>query len=308
MKPSVPRNLAASVADRLLERARRDGEDYQYLLLRYGVERLMYRLCQSRHAEQFIVKGAMLFLVWAGLPYRPTKDLDLLAVESASIEELAGVFRELCEVPVAGDGLVFLPESVRAEAIREDAAYQGVRVKLEARLGKVRLPLQVDIGFGDAPTPKPQTTEFPPLLEFPAPRLPMYARETAIAEKFEAMVKLGLANSRMKDFYDIWVLSREFEFESTLLARAIAATFRRRKTALPSGTPTALSATFSGDPLKQQQWAAFLRRSRLRLPAGNLEQVVEAIREFLSEPLLAVARRDASKAHWQKGGPWKPAT
>jgi len=307
MKPSVPRNLAASVADRLLERARRDGEDYQYLLLRYAVERLMYRLSQSRHADQFIVKGAMLFLVWAGSPYRPTKDLDLLAVKSASIEELSGVFRELCAEPVAGDGLLFLPESVRAEAIREDAAYQGVRVKLEARLGKVRLPLQVDIGFGDAPTPKPKPAEFPPLLEFPAPRLPMYARETAIAEKFEAMVKLGLANSRMKDFYDLWVLSREFEFESAVLTRAIAATFRRRKTGLPSGTPTALTAAFSGDPLKQQQWAAFLRRSRLKLPAGNLEQVVEAIRGFLSEPLLAATRRDASKAHWQKGGPWKPA-
>lgn len=273
--------------------------------MRFGVERLLYRLSQSVHAEAFVVKGAMMFLVWAGSPYRPTKDLDLLTVESASIERLAEIFRELCAVKVVDDALMFLPESVEAEAIREDAAYQGVRVKLEARLAKIRLPLQVDIGFGDAVTPKPQATEFPPLLDFPAPRLAMYARETSIAEKFEAMVMLGLGNSRMKDFYDIWVLSRQFEFEGAVLSSAIAATFRRRKTALPTGTPTALTATFSGDTVKRRQWEAFVRRSRLKVPVESLDQVVEEIREFLEMPMLAVRRGEALKANWRKGGPWK---
>ncbi len=221
--------------------------------MRYGVERLMYRLSQSRHAEAFIVKGAMMFLVWAGSPYRPTKDLDLMAVESASIEALAETFRELCAVKVVDDALVFQAESVGAEAIREDAAYQGVRVKLEARLAKIRIPLQVDIGFGDALTPKPQEAEFPPLLDFPAPRLAMYARETSIAEKFEAMVELDLENSRMKDFYDIWILSREFEFSGATLGAAIRATFKRRKTVLPATAPIALTGEFAGNPIKALQ-------------------------------------------------------
>ena len=250
MKPYGPRNLAASVANRLRQRSRQLGEDHQYVLMRYGVERLMYRLSQSRYAEDFIVKGAMMFLVWAGTPYRPTKDLDLLAVGSASIERLADVFRELCAVPVVDDALVWLPESVTVEAIREDAAYQGVRVRLEARLAKMKIRLQVDIGFGDALTPKPQPAEFPPLLDFPAPRLVMYARETAIAEKFEAMVKLDLENSRMKDFYDIWLLSREFEFDGTTLGAAITATFQRRKSDLAATVPVALTVEFAEHPLK----------------------------------------------------------
>src|SRR5204862_8164682 len=168
-----------------------------------------------------------------------------LAVESASIERLAEIFRELCAVKVVDDALVFLPESVGAEAIREDAAYQGVRVKLQARLAKIKIPLQVDIGFGDAVTPKAQAAEFPALLDFPAPRLVMYARETSIAEKFEAMVRLDLENSRMKDFYDIWVLSREFEFEGATVGAAIRATFKRRKMELAAATPLALTEEFA---------------------------------------------------------------
>jgi hypothetical protein len=227
---SPPRNLAASVSQRLLDHSRRQGENHQYLLMRYGVERLLYRLAQSNYADLFVVKGAMMFLVWSGSPYRPTKDLDLLSVKSSTVERLAAVFCELCGVKVVDDALDFVPATVTAEAIREDAAYQGVRVTLEARLGKIEIPLQVDIGFGDAIIPKPEPAIFPVLLDFPAPRLAMYARETAIAEKFEAMVHLDMANSRMKDFYDIWVLSRMFEFKASILEAAIRATFERRRT------------------------------------------------------------------------------
>lgn len=205
MKTPVPRNLTASVTARLRGRSCELGEDHQYLLMCYGVERLMYRLSQSVYAEAFVIKGAMMFL----------------------------------------------PESVIAEAIREDAAYQGVRVKLAARLGKIRLPLQVDIGFGGAITPKPQPAEFPPLLDFPAPRLAMHARETSIAEKFEAMVTLDLDNSRMKDIYDIWVLSREFEFEGATLGAAIRATFKRRRTELAAAAPVALTDEFATNPIER---------------------------------------------------------
>lgn len=306
MKPSVPRNLAASVANRLRERSRQLGEDHQYVLMRYGVERLMYRLSQSRYAEDFIVKGAMMFLVWAGTAYRPTKDLDLLAVQSASIKQLAEVFRELCVVPVVDDALVWLPESVTAEAIREDAAYQGVRVRLEARLANMRIRLQVDIGFGDALTPKPQMAEFPPLLDFPAPRLVMYARETAIAEKFEAMVKLDLENSRMKDFYDIWLLSREFEFEGTTLGAAIRATFKRRKTDLAAAAPVALTREFAEHPLKVRQWRAFVERGRIKQVEVNLAVVASAVRDFLMPVVAAAASGGKFSGHWPKGGPWQP--
>ena len=195
MKGKPIQNLAASVYARLLKRTEPGDEQFQFVLMRYGAERLMYRLSQSVHAANFVLKGAMMFLVWTGAQYRATKDMDLLALKSASVERLRDIFRELCELPVAQDGLAFEPDSVKAEEIREDNLYQGVRVTLVARLGKARVPIQVDIGFGDAVTPKPVQTDFPTLLDFPAPRLAMYPRETVVAEKFEAMVKLGLATA-----------------------------------------------------------------------------------------------------------------
>lgn len=197
MKGKPVQNLAASVYARLLKRTEPGDQQFQFVLMRYGAERLMYRLSQSEHAANFVLKGAMMFLVWTGAQYRATKDMDLLALKSASVERLRDIFRELCELPVAQDGLAFEPDSVKAEEIREDNLYQGVRVTLVTRLGKAKVPIQVDIGFGDAVTPKPVQTDFPTLLDFPAPRLAVYPRETVVAEKFEAMVKLGLANSRM---------------------------------------------------------------------------------------------------------------
>jgi len=298
-------NLAASVYARLLKRTEPGDEQFQFVLMRYGAERLMYRLSQSEHATNFVLKGAMMFLVWTGAQYRATKDMDLLALKSASVERLRDIFRELCELPVAQDGLAFESDSVKAEEIREDNLYQGVRVTLVTRLGKAKVPIQVDIGFGDAVTPKPVQTDFPTLLDFPAPRLAMYPRETVVAEKFEAMVKLGLANSRMKDFYDIWALSREFDFDGGVLSAAIQATFKRRTTALTPTMPLALTSDFSGNPLKQTQWKAFVRRSRLKLATEGLEQVVAEIKSFLETPVVAASQGDRLKAAWAKGGPWR---
>ena len=280
-------------------------EEAQLVLMRYGLERLLYRLSQSKHADDFVVKGAMLYLVWKGEPYRPTKDLDLLALKSNAPAEMKKTFQELCRLAVVDDALVFMPESVKATQIQEDNAYHAVRVTLEARLGKARIPMQVDIGFGDAVTPKTKKAEFPKLLDFPAPQISMYPMETVIAEKFETMVKLGLLNSRTRDYYDLWALSREFEFEGETLCKAIRATFRRRKTALPAEAPFALSPEFAEDDGKLKQWQAFLRKGRLRLQEKDFGKVISAIRDFLMPVVAAAHENRVFDAFWSKSGPWK---
>jgi predicted nucleotidyltransferase component of viral defense system len=304
MSREQPRNLGASVNARLLAQARQTNEEFQLLLMRYGLERLLYRLSQSDYRDDFVMKGAMMFVVWAGEPYRATKDLDLLALQSASRDRFRDIFRHLCSTSVVEDGLVFEKDTVTAEDIREEQTYQGVRVKLMAKLGTAKIPLQVDIGFGDTITPTPSKAEFPVLLDFPAPRLAMYRRETTIAEKFEAMVHLGMLNSRMKDFYDIWVLSQQFDFDGGVLSGAIEATFRRRQTTLPSTVPLALTPEFSGSPVKQAQWGAFVRRSRLKLATEGFEKVVVAIGDFLEAPQIAASQGEKLRATWAKGGPW----
>ena len=305
MKGDQPKDLAASVRGRLLNHARESRDELQLVLMRYGLERLLYRLSQSDYAGEFVVKGAMLFLVWTGETHRSTKDLDLLALKSASTAHLEAVFRQVSKLTVADDGLSFLPDTVTAEPIRENDIYQGVRVTLEARLGHAKIPLQVDIGFGDVVTPKAGKITFPTLLDFPAPKVSVYPKETAIAEKFEIMVKLGLANSRMKDYYDIWTLCREFDFDGGPLSNAIRATFRRRQTALPSGFPTALSPEFCADPSKQRQWEAFVRRGRLKVAKHDLADVVELLRKFLGPVANAAASDTTLKGHWPKGGGWQ---
>ncbi|MFQ5571042.1 MAG: nucleotidyl transferase AbiEii/AbiGii toxin family protein, partial [Rhodothermales bacterium] len=275
MARSQPSNVAVSVRQRLLNRARAQEEDYQVLLTRYVLERFLYRLSQSLHRDRFVVKGAMLFLLWKGEFHRTTRDLDLLAFGSSEIAHLEAVVREICTVAVeVEDGIVFHPETIQGRAIREDQIYDGVRVTVVARLGSARLPLQIDIGFGDAIIPAPAKEDFPVLLDFPAPALPVYPRETVVAEKFQAMVELGITNSRMKDFYDLWYLSGHFAFDGPTLVRAITATFERRGTPLPSTLPLALTAEFADDPTKQTQWNAFLRRGGLKTEAMTLREVI----------------------------------
>lgn len=297
------RSISASVEKRLLNLSRQSGEDFQYVLMRYGLERLMYRLSRSVYAKEFVVKGAMLLRVWTGEQYRPTKDLDLLAILDKSPEELDQIFRDVCTLTVEDDGLVFRSERIRVRQIREDNVYGGVRVTLEARLGKIRIPLQVDIGFGDAVTPQVQQEEFPTLLDFPAPILLTYPRETTIAEKFETIVNLGLTNSRMKDYYDIWLLSQQFDFDGANLVRAIEATFMRRRAVLPNELPIGLSIEFVSDAGKLSQWDAFVRRSRLDTKEINLETVVKVIADFMMPPSIAAAEGKAFLLRWTPGGP-----
>jgi predicted nucleotidyltransferase component of viral defense system len=300
-----PKDLSASVRQRLTNHAVNSHEDFQVVLAQYGFERLLYRLSQSAYSRHFTIKGALMFLVWAGEPYRPTRDLDLTARKQHTANELKALFQSLCALRVEDDGLLFVVKSVNAEPIREETEYGGMRVSLVAELGRARIPLQVDIGFGDAITPKASIEAFPVILDFPAPRLAMYPKETAIAEKYETIVRRDMINSRMKDYYDLWALARSFDFEGGVLKNAIRATFQRRKTSLPEGVPMGLSDEFSGDRTKLNQWNGFVRRTRLRFPSDDLKAVVDGLRRFLVPPSVAACRAGTFDKTWPKGGPWR---
>ena len=304
MSPERPRNLAASVRQRLLNRVRERGEDFNYLLTRYANERLLFRLAESGHRDQFVLKGATLFELWHEAVHRATRDVDLLGFGEPTVERMQAVFRELCTVDVEPDGLRFIERSVRAEPIRDGQAYGGVRVRLAADLDGARIALQVDIGFGDTVTPGVVEADFPTLLDFPAPRLRTYPRETVVAEKFEAVVRLGIANTRMKDFYDLWAMATTFAFAGIPLAAALAATFENRGTALPGEPPLALRPEFTADTEKQAQWSAFSRRVELP-PAVSLESITEVLRRFLLPPAGAETRGEPFERDWPAGGDWR---
>ena len=297
-------NVPASVRQKLLNIIRKTGDDPNLVWSRYATERLLYRLSISEFAGEFVLKGAMLFTVWSGEPHRPTVDLDLLGHGNDSGERIANVFRQICRMDVKDDGLVFDADNIRVSSIREDLEYHGQRVNLVAHLGKARIPIQVDIGFGDVITPKAEDIEYPTLLELPAPRIRAYPRETVVAEKLHAMVVLGIANSRMKDFYDLHMLASRFAFDGAILARAVKATFKRRKTPVPSVMPLALTEEFGHDVAKNVQWNAFIRKGSLKHKALDLMEVVALLREFLFPITKAATDQVAPPKHWDAGGPW----
>jgi len=299
-----PKNTAASIRHRLQNLSRKSGEPFQILLTRYAMERLLFRLTHSPHKDKFILKGAILFTLWTGHMHRPTRDLDLLGFGKPDPEALRAIFLSLASIADENDGLMFLPDTLAVNPIREEQEYGGQRVTLIAKLGNSRINLQIDVGFGDAVTPAPQLVELPTLLAMPAPKLRAYPKETVVAEKFQAMVMLGMANSRMKDFFDLWVLSRSFAFSGSPLANALRATFRRRKTALPADVPVALTDTFALDAHKQVQWNAFVSRSDLTAKATPLPEIVAVLREFLLPPTEALIDKKKFAARWQPGGPW----
>lgn len=296
------RNMAASVRARLLNRARETRQDFNLVLTRHALERLLYRLSVSPHADQFLLKGALLFDLWFGIPHRPTRDADFLGLGPAELPHLKGVFKEICAIDT-GDGVMFRPDTVQAAEIRKEANYAGVRVTLLGLIDGARCPIQVDIGFGDAVTPEPEDVQYPVMLpEFDAPKLRVYPRYTVVAEKLEALASLGIANSRMKDYFDLWILSRYTDFDGDTLRRAIRATFDRRKTALPTDAPFGLSDGFAQDTQKQTGWQAFLGKNKIE--ALSLEDVVATLRNFLL-PVITAANADTHHPkHWQAGGPW----
>ena len=295
-------NISASVHQRLLNRAHERSEDFNYLLTRYGNERLLYRLAQSPYRGQFVLKGAAVFDVWGDWSYRTSRDVDLLGIGNISAEGMEAAFREIVAMKVEPDGLSFSDE-VRVKLIREGQTYGGVRVNLLARLGNAQIRTQVDIGFGDAVTPGVEEAEYPTLLDFPPPRLRMYPRETVVAEKFEALVRLGTVTTRYKDFFDLWEMALTFDFEGETLAAAFAATFDRRRTSLPEVVPAALSPDFVEDPRTTAQWTAFLRR--IGRPADvEFRSVIELLNRFLLPPANAARAETILNRVWIAGQGW----
>jgi predicted nucleotidyltransferase component of viral defense system len=289
---SVRDGLARSAQGRLARHAKAIGVDPNLVLTRYAVERFLYRLSCSPYAERFVLKGALLLLVWLGEALRPTRDADLLGFGDLSEAALVEIFREVCGMQVDADGMTYLSDSVRVEPIHVEDEYGGQRVALLAQMGAARLSVQVDIGIGDVVTPEPEWLEYPSLLDLPRPRLRAYPRETVIAEKLHAMEYLGLRNSRMKDYFDVYALLREGKTDSARLAGAIAATFARRQTALPEAMPQGLRDEFANDLAKQTQWRQFLAKNRLEAPA--LGQVISDIRDLIAEP-MRVARQQQER-------------
>ncbi|MDP1954551.1 MAG: nucleotidyl transferase AbiEii/AbiGii toxin family protein [Polaromonas sp.] len=283
MTQSASENLAASVRARLLNRAKAEQSDFNGMLVRYALERLLYRLSQSSHAERFLLKGAMLFTLWYDMPHRPTRDVDLLGFGASDLASITQTFSDIASVSVE-DGIRFDPASVIAQEIRKEAGYAGVRVFISSELAGARVKAQVDIGFGDAVTPGPVPARYPVLLDdFPAPTLQTYPVYTVIAEKLHAIALLGMTNSRLKDYLDLSVLLERETLDSAILATAIGATFRRRAMPVPAALPIGLSDEFANDASRQALWRAFLNKNQLK--PVPLQELVTALRVKLQPAL-----------------------
>lgn len=298
------RDVGASVRQRLLNQSRAQDRPFQELLQYFAMERFLYRLAKSSFADRFVLKGALLLTAWKAPTSRPTMDIDLAGRTSNDPRNIEDIIGNVCGVAVEPDGIEFNGASIAVSRIKEDADYEGVRVQFHATLAKARIPMQIDIGFGDIITPAPLQIEYPTLLDFPTPVLHAYPKETVVAEKLEALTTLGLLNSRIKDYYDLALLSRLYPFEAEPLVKAIVATFRHRGTAIEAD-PVGLTATYFDDPARAIQWRAFVRRSRFSHPSVDLPQLVAEIRQFALPVLAAIAAGSPFRAAWKPCGPWE---
>lgn len=294
---STPKNIAASIRQRLLNRSRADSRSFNELLQHYGMERFLYRLSVSEYAPHYILKGALMLRAWNSPEFRPTMDIDMLGKTSNDEANILSQIRTVMSVEVEPDGLTFDPESIQSERITEDADYDGIRIRFRGALGTARINMQIDIGFGDIVYPGPERAELPCMLDAPAPSLLCYSRESAIAEKFEAMVSLGEFNSRMKDFYDIWLLSRQFDFEFDRLAEAIRLTFQKRDTELAEPIDAFSEAFITS---RQPLWTAFRKRLKQEHLPESFAQITSEIEAFIG-PIMK-PRTTASS--WPAAGPW----
>lgn len=298
------RNVAASVRERLLNRARAENRAFQELLQYYAMERFLYRLAQSPHAGLFVLKGALLLTAWQAPLSRPTMDIDFAGKTSNDVDHIKSLIDDMCGQEVEDDGLRFVKNSITAKRIKEDANYEGVRVRFHALLAGARIPLQIDIGFGDVIVPAAVRVTYPALLEFPNPVLIAYPKESVISEKLEALTSLGLLNSRMKDYFDIWLLSQLYEFDGAVLLASVKATFQHRQTAVEPH-PAALSDAFASDPAKEKQWQAFVKRSRFTSAPADLKDAVAKVLGFVGPVLSAATSGNAVSATWRPGGGWQ---
>jgi hypothetical protein len=292
------------VRQRLLNQSRAKSRPFQELLQYFAMERFLYRLAKSAHADRFILKGALLLTAWRAPASRPTMDIDLAGRTNNQLDHIREVVTAICGVAVTPDGIEFNRDSIDVSRIKEDSDYEGVRVLFHAILARARIPMQLDIGFGDVITPGPTEVEYPTMLDFPAPKLRAYPKETVVAEKLEAITALGLLNSRLKDYYDLSLLSRMYPFDGERLADAIIATFRHRRTTIEA-EPIGLTKAYCDDPARVIQWRAFVRRSRFGEEAFGLTRIVDEIRPFLLPVLSNIAADNPFTSRWKPGGPWE---
>lgn len=297
------KNVAASVRQRLLNRAKETHRPFDELLQYYAMERFLYRLSRSEHRDKFVLKGALMFVVWEGPQSRATRDIDLAGKTKNSIENLVAIVKQVCQTAVEPDGMEFRAESVEGERIKEDADYAGVRVSFVGRLDKARAAMQIDVGFGDAITPEPAAISYPVILDMPAPKLKGYPRETVIAEKFQAMVFLGMINTRMKDFHDVWLLAQQFDFDGALLGDALKETFAHRKTEMTT-VPVVFTEAFWGDAQKNVQWRAFLDKARIEHVPRDLKEILSTLKALLLPVVESCLGPKPLKMTWRAPGPW----
>ncbi len=304
MTQSNIRNIAASVHQRLLNKSKESSRPFNELFQYYAIERFLYRLSQSSYAEKFVLKGALMLMVWKAPDFRSTMDIDVLGKMKNNPETVVAIIQDVCLQEVEPDGIVFDPRSVRGQVITEEADYEGVRIHFRGLLDNARITIQLDVGFGDAVIPPPKFMAYPTIFNSPAPQIRGYSKESMIAEKFEAMVRRGTVNSRMKDFWDIRLLSRNFDFDGKIMSSAIVKTFTIRHTAIPHD-PVAFTEVFSHDKTKQSQWKSFIRKNRMIGTQDSFGEVVVAVSFFLKPVLDSIVNTRPVPLIWKAPGPWQ---
>lgn len=298
------KNIKASVRDRLQNKAKEASRPFYEVLQYYGMERFIYRVSQSKYADKFILKGALMFMVWHVPERRTTLDIDFLAQYDNKIASIERMIKDICKTKVVSDGLIFDSKNVKGQRIKEAADYEGVRVKFVGLLERSRIPMQIDIAFGDSIYPKPRIIEYPAILDFPKPKLKGYPAESIVSEKFEAIIKLGLLNSRMKDFYDIWLIMNKFDFNGLLLVEALKRTFKQRKTALPQRKPLFAEEIYDDKSDRLTLWKAFIKKADVKYAPKKLSTTAKEIEKFLFRPLIAINKGEKFNAEWKRSGPW----
>ncbi len=298
-------NLSASIRDRLRNKAKETNRSFAEILQYYGMERFLYRFSRSKYADNFVLKGALLFTVWQIPERRTTLDIDFLARYENQVASIEAAMKDVCDVAVEPDGLVFDAKTVQGRRIKEDADYEGVRVKFIGFLERSHIPMQIDVAFGDIVYPKTKVIDYPVILDFPKPHLKGYPPESVISEKFEAMIKLGLLNSRMKDFYDIWLMIHQFNFDGSSLAGALKRTFEHRKTDTPKGKLLFAEEIYDESSDRQALWKMFLKKGNIKHASDRLATIAKGIEDFLIQPLNALKRGTEFGKKWKAPGPWK---
>lgn len=299
------KNIEASVRDRLKNKAKKSHRPFAEVLQYYCMERFLFRFSQSKYKDTFILKGALMFTVWEVTERRTTLDIDFLAYHDNQVAAIEKVIKDVCKIRVPVDALIFDPETVTGQKIKEDADYEGVRVKFLGFLELSRISMQIDVGFGDIIYPRPKIIDYPTILDFPKPHLKGYTLESVVSEKFETMVKLGLLNSRMKDFYDIWLMTRQFDFDGAKLSEALKKTFGQRKTLLPKKIPLFDEEIYDEKSDRQTLWNAFLLKGDIKHAPDKLSSTAKAIEKFLMEPLADIDKGQKFNAKWSAPGPWR---